>query len=109
MVAEPSDVVAVTLVAAAAAGERLTVKVSVVVPAFPSAWETFAMENVGVGESSFWMLPSPCVSEIPPFTPFVRFTAKNSGPSLAVSPFTVTPRGWLVIPGRNVSVPDLAT
>ena len=84
-------------------------KVNVVAPAFPSACETLAIENEGVGESSFWMFAWPWVSLIPAFTPFVRFTAKDSRFSSVVSPFTFTVRGALEVPAGIVRTPDAAT
>jgi hypothetical protein len=81
------------------------------------AWESGFAElgvivklvHVGGATSSFVIVPTPWASPIEAPDAFVRLTENVSLASIAVSPFTVTLKGWDVTPGPKVSVCASAT
>ncbi len=71
------------------ATDRVAVNVNVAVPELPSVRETSLIEMDG-GESSFTMVPSPCVSAIVAFVATDRLTKYVSFVSSLGSPATGT-------------------
>ncbi len=87
--------------------DRVTVKLAVVVPLFPSVTLT-SLIVIDTASSSL-IVPTPWASVIVALTALVRLTLKVSFPSSSVSPLTVTAIVWLVWPAVKVRVPDLVT
>ena len=88
--------------------DSVTLKVSVEVPVSPSAIDWSSMLTSGIG-SSFVMVPRPELSKMFAFVAFDRSSVRVSSGSWVLSPLTVTFTVFVVWPGSNVSVPDVAT
>ena len=86
------------------ATERLTVKVALVVPAFPSATDTLPMVSTG-SVSSLLMVPVACVRASVAPDGALKATRNVSSDSTAVSPLTGTATVVVVEPTANVAVP----
>src|SRR5437773_668118 len=88
--------------------DSLTVKVNTVCLTLPS----FCVIVMCVVVGCLFLLsivPAPWLSLIVALTGFERLTKNVSLGSNLVSPLTVTATGWLVTPGRKVTVPLAAT
>ena len=91
----------VTLAGSSVAPVFVTVKVSSLVPASPSATEASAIERVG-GASSFVIVPSPLSSASVAFVAPLRATVKVSSASYVRSPLTSTVIVFSVSRGREL-------
>ncbi len=98
----PLAVCTVTVTVLVLAFDRVTVRLAVVVPLFPSVTET-SLIVIETGSSSV-IVPTPWASPIvAPPVGRERLTLNVSLPSLKVSPLTVTATVLLVCPGVKVS------
>ncbi len=84
--------------------ERLTVKLALLVPLFPSVTLTSLIAIVGTG-SSLVIVSCPWLSAIVALVGVLRLITKVSSGSLSASPQTVIGSVWLVCPALKVSVP----
>jgi hypothetical protein len=85
---------------------RLTLKLALTVPVFPSVTVTLPTETVGGGSSSV-IVPTPVPSAMVTLTASDRLTVKVSSISSSVSPLTRTVAVFVVWPGENTRLPPV--